>query len=344
MAHDENVPNNHDVTMYKCELCAKTYKTKNGLTRHHKAKHVDIPLKLSFEDFEVLLSKTIKKLSEDLNFLKSRMEEFENLKLVKDEITIVWKKFSPVFESFSGCAEKYYHKMFKFALPSADQVFLRISRLASNLLVTELTTSCLEHLTTSNDTSPAPKVFQWDEKSLFVVQYLAGFCFGTIYTRLHRSKKRYSPAIQQLILLLKSAKLDSNSELAKQQILVNIKDRGGLWAVKRAAVRIFEICEEEFFLATQGFKRSIAIDKMVGKLERDLTIKSKFRELCRQCDAYVESEYSKNLLFKLIQLYLRVRSHSNAKAIKEKAKAESKQSRKKSLRAALKRAEADDCK
>jgi len=157
-----------------------------------------------------------------------------------------------------------------------------------------------------------------------------------MFTRLHRSKKRSQPEVQQLLSVLKSAKLDDNqSELAYKQRLVNIKDRGGLWVLKRPVIRILEICEEEFYISSQGFMKSPNIDDMVIKLCQNAIIKSNFKELCRQSDVEIANEYCKNMLEKLTQLYLRVRSHAAAKSIKEHAKLEAKQSKKKSLKGFL---------
>jgi len=162
-----------------------------------------------------------------------------------------------------------------------------------------------------------------------------------MFTRLHRSKKRRHVKIQQLLAILKSAKLDDQSELVHKQRLVNIKDRGGPWALKSPVIRIFVICEEEFYVSSQGFMKSLNGDDMVVKLCKNIIVRSNFKQLCQQCDVQIAGEYSKNLLEKLIQLYLRVRSHAAAKSIKESAKLESKQSKKKSLRTELKRADTE---
>ena len=107
---------------------------------------------------------------------------------------------------------------------------------------------------------------------------------------------------------MKSAKLDvDQSELAHKQRLVKIKDRGGFWALKRPVIRIFEICEEEFYISSQGFMKSLNVDDTVIKLCQNVIIRSNFKQLCEQSDVHIASKYSKNLLEKLTQLYLRVR-------------------------------------
>jgi len=288
-------------------------------------------------DLKVIIRDSVKQLSGDNTIPEHIRNELSVLQLATNEVLEVWEKFKNVFESFNGSAEKFYSKMFKFSLPDTVQVFPRVPRLVSNLLVTEVTTACLHHLTKEKVPDESDKSFQWDDKSRSIVEYLAGYCFRTMFTRLHRSKKRRDAKIQQLLAILKSAKLDDQHK----QRLVNIKDRGGLWALKSPVIRIFEICEEEFYVSSQGFMKSLNGDDMVVKLCKNIIVRSNFKQLCQQCDVQIAGEYSKNLLEKLIQLYLRVRSHAAAKSIKESAKLESKQSKKKSLRTELKRADTE---
>jgi len=196
---------------------------------------------------KVIIRDSVKLLSDDKTLPENIRSELSLLKLTTDEVIEIWEQLKPVFESFNGSAEKFYSKMFKFSLPDTAQIFPRVQRLISNLIITEVTTACLHFLTKSKDSNELEKSYKWDDKSRHVlVEYLAGYCFRTMFTRLHRSKKRSQPEVQQLLSVLKSAKLDDNqSELAYKQRLVNIKDRGGLWVLKRPVIRIFEICEED---------------------------------------------------------------------------------------------------
>ena len=331
-----------NIELYRCDCCPKSYKTKNGLARHYKAKHQqeDTMKKLHPLNLKVIVRDSAEKLSKDLAFPENLRTQLSGYSITSDEALIIWKQFKPVFDGFNGSAEKFYSKMFRFSLPDMPQIFTSLSRVLSNLLITEISTGCLEYLVgKKNKSSDQILSLKWDDKSKYVVEYLAGYCFRTIFTRLHRSKKRDRPEIQQLISLLKSAKLNDNkSDLVQKQRLIIIKDCGGLWALNKTAVRIFEVCEEEFYVSSQGFKRSIDVNEMVIDLCKDIIIKSNFKDLCRQLDTPIDGEISKNLLEKLIQLYLRVRSHANAKSIKEKAKLDSRENKKKSLRVELKRA------
>lgn len=288
-------------------------------------------------NLKALTREAAEKLSKDLAFSEEIRNSFSEFTINNDEALIIWKQFEPVFKGYTGNAEKFYAKMFKFSLPDMPQIFTSLPRVLSNLLITEISTSSLAYMVNRKKDNTELQAFKWDDKSKHVVEYLAGYCFRTIFTRLHRSKKRDNPEVQQIISLLKSVKL-LDSDLVQQQRLINIKDRGGLWVLNKTAVRIFEVCEEEFFILSQGFKRSINVDEMVAYLCKDVIVKGNFKDICRKLDSHIDKEIATNTLEKLIQLYLRVRTHANAKSIKEKFKIESKDNKKKSLRTELKRA------
>lgn len=285
----------------------------------------------------MFIREAAEKFSKDLAFPEEIRKKFSELTIANEALTI-FKQLEPVFKSYNGNAEKFYSKMFKFSLPDQPQMFTSLPRFLSNLLITEISSSSLAYLVgRKENTADSELTFQWDDKSKHVVEYLAGYCFRTIFTRLHRSKKKDNPDVQQIISLLKSAKL-SDSNLAEKQRLINVKDRGGLWALNKTAVRIFEVCEEEFFTFSQGFKRSIDVNEILSDLCKNVIVKGNFKDLCRNIDSKMDKEIQANVLEKLVQLYLRVRTHSIAKSIKEKFKVASKDSKKKSLRTELKRA------
>lgn len=335
--------------MYNCDVdgCKKVYKTKSGLARHHRSKH-DVEGKqrnIHPLNLKVFIREAAEKFSKDLALPEEIRKKFSQFTIASNaSLLAIFKQFEPVFKGYNGNAEKFYSKMFQFSLPDKPQIFTSLPRVLSNLLITEISSSSLAYLVgrknNNVDSSELQMTFQWNDKAKHVVEYLAGYCFRTIFTRLHRSKKRDNPEVQQIINLLKSAKL-SDRNLAEKQRLINVKDRGGLWALNKTAVRIFEVCEEEFFTLTKGFKHSIDVNEMVPDLCKDAIIKGNFKDLCRKTDSEIDKEIQSNVLEKLVQLYLRVRTHAIAKSIKEKFKIASKDSKKKSLRTELKRATND---
>ena len=73
------------------------------------------------------------------------------------------------------------------------------------------------------------------------LQYVVGHIFHKFYKKFRSKKDWESVRIQELLSILKSAKIEEDDT----QRLVNVKDRGGLWKVNNNTQKIFEICEIE---------------------------------------------------------------------------------------------------
>ena len=80
------------------------------------------------------------------------------------------------------------------------------------------------------------------EKEKQGLQYVVGRIFHKFYKKFKSKKDWESVHIQELLSILKSAKIEEDDT----QRLVNVKDRGGLWKVNNDTQKIFEICETEF--------------------------------------------------------------------------------------------------
>lgn len=171
------------------------------------------------------------------------------------------------------------------------------------------------------------------EKDTASLQYLSGFCFRTIYSRLRNSQKHRSPSSQQCMSILLAGKCDSDVP----QLLIDAKDRGGLWKVHDKAITIFKICEIEFQLLTSGFQKNIDADLLVSKLLKDTTIRSNFEYISGIAELKVEKNLVKDLLHNLLLLYISVRCHSYATQIKELHKINKKEGKQNSLRTTIKK-------
>ena len=71
-------------------------------------------------------------------------------------------------------------------------------------------------------------------------------------------------------------------------------------------------------------------------LIKDVLIRSTFSDICGDAEIKVDNDVSKDLLYALLHLYIRVRSHSYARQIREKHKQQKKEGRNKSLRTTIK--------
>ena len=119
-----------------------------------------------------------------------------------------------------------------------------------------------------------------------------------------------------------------------------MKDRGGLWKVNNNTQKIFEICEIEFQRNKNKIMKDHKID--INDLREDLLknslVQSHYYNIYSSISPKVSKENAVNLLEELMLLYLRIRSHSFAKDVKETYKMKSKKSKERSLRTTIKKA------
>ena len=137
---------------------------------------------------------------------------------------------------------------------------------------------------------------------------------------------------QQKLSILKAIKTDSS------QTLVDIKNRGGLWKVNQQALQSLKQAETIFCRSSGSNIRQISADQIVEITMKDPLVRSNITFLASSAELNVDKEVAKNLFEHVIHLFIRVRSHSLAKEIKEKYKANKKSTKKRSLRTEIKKA------
>ena len=165
------------------------------------------------------------------------------------------------------------------------------------------------------------------------MQYLGGCCFRKIYLKIRKSKFWSTEATQQSLEILKVAKVETDNS----QILANSENCGGLWMLNNNAQHIFIVSEKVFCEATRDFARKIDSHVIVSKVLHEIQVEYHFKQKCANTSMKVDKEIAKNLLENPITLYIRVRSHSFAKLVREKHKAASKGRGKRSLRTEIRK-------
>ena len=250
---------------------------------------------------KLIIEKAAKRLSEDKCFLSDHRQLFSSFKITTDESLVIWEEFSPILSAFNGNAEKFYSEFYKFCLPG-KHMFIKLPRQLSALLCSEIANLCLREL--SNDTENGEVNFTVDltEKDKDCIQYLAGYCFRTLYTRIRSSSLWQSDHSQQCLSLLIAAKCDN------EQSLVDIKNRGGLWKVCDKAQSIFCHCEKEFKTFTNDFQTTIHSKLLLSNILKDGSVSSDFKYICESTDRKVDKEVAKNLLESLVLLYRSLRT------------------------------------
>ena len=246
-------------------------------------------------------------------------DSFRHFVLTDEETDEIWTIFQPAIKSYKGDAENYFAACFKLLQPG-KHLFKNLPVLLSTLLCSEIINLCLANLVAGNPEELAKgdeSTIKFTEKDINCIQYLSGYCFRTIFKKIRRKKQWESDIAQQYLAELKAAKLDTTDD----QSLLMSRDRGGLWAVCNKAIEIFKVCEKEFLVARKKSCHRIDCENIVSALVNNCYVTSNFDDICKSVDCLISKEISMNLLSIVILLYVRVRSYSLAKKIKERSKA-----------------------
>ena len=134
----------------------------------------------------------------------------------------------------------------------------------------------------------------FSKKENNIISYLSGYVFSTLYRRIKRSKPCQSMlGLQSLsILLAGKSTLEDSSEV---NVLINAKDRGGLWKVIPQVVEIFATVEKHFRESTKIIGNNIDSKTMVSTLTKNSYILSNYTTLHDLSTEKVSKEVALNL-------------------------------------------------
>ena len=246
------------------------------------------------------------------------------------------KAFSPIFNKFNGNAERFFTDFYQLLLPSAKVGFAGLNNDEANLLLTELASICLAHLSGNSKIGQSSAEAVCNNEKVFTkretnaLQYLSGYCFRKIFYKIRGSSKSKTDFGMQSLCILRSAKTD------EPQALTDMKNRGGLWKVNQHAVNVFKQVEIHFCKRLLNSLQHIDANNLVTACLKDTTLKANMSCIIAKADLEIDKEVATNVFESLIHLFIRVRSHSFAKDIKEKLKRRKSLSKKRSLRTEMK--------
>lgn len=255
---------------------------------------------------------------------------FIGFELSHDQALELFQHLKETILKFKGNTDNFLSKFREIAMLTKFMSDVR----AHHLLMLELSTKCVQHLAhpSPSKSTPADIPDTLSEKEYAALQYLSGHVVHKIYLKLRKSTHWNKEHFQQSINLLKSFKVEANDK----HKFVKAKDRGGLWYICDGVINIFEETEYEFKKVTLKPVTKIDYPLIVRALMSNYSIKADWRKVT--CDSVIDADVGKDLLEKLLGLFLRIRGFSYAKDMKEKHKMNAKTSKKKSLRTELKKA------
>ena len=306
---------------YLCDLCPKVYKTKHGLTRHKQVKHANESQSSSAEIEEYLLhplkfktyvTQSALKLSKDECYSEKTRKQFCEFTMNVEEANFSYQYVHDVISNFKGDSEKFFPLFYKSV--SEDIVFKHLSRKASVILGFEVANYVLGHLTgsivTPSSTQNDPSAKKFSSKEQSIIRYLSGYVFGTFFRRITRAK--HSVFGEGCLEILLAGKL-SCEEPKDSDLLINAKNRGGLWNVTEDVYEIFTVVESCLQQSFTTVGRHIDSKAIVSDVLKNGSILYNLNKIRGLASCEVSKEVSLNLLEHLIMLYVRVRVFSTVK-------------------------------
>ena len=233
-------------------------------------------------------------------------------------------------QSYNGDAETIY-KSFHALNYSENVISKKMGRKYGALLLSEICTSLVNKI--SNKVEHDNEIVQMSSKEICGLQYLAGYVFHKLYSKLRGNKEWNSSYNQHSINILQAGK----STLNDSQRLVDTLNRGGLWKVNDDVQQIFTYCECIFREYTSKGETKIDEKFLTNIITSNSSIQSYYKNIYINVEPKFPKEIANNLLEHIIGLYLRVRCHSYARDIKEKHNIAKKALRKRSLRTEIKK-------
>ena len=238
---------------------------------------MDFELKLTAEEFRKYVLECSTKLSCDECYSEETMTVYKNFELSEEEAMISFQHVKNVIKKFDGDGEKFFPSSYN-CVSGDKHDFPRLSRKCSVLLGYGVSNSILAHLNgqlkQDNTNNNISTVIELNCKEKNIVAYLSGYVFGTLYRRIRRSKTYSEESSVQCLSLLAAGKSLFSATSSDTEILVNIKNRGGLWKVNSEVVQIFEVAEKYFRLSAVNcpFKKNYNCHKLVSTLMKDISV------------------------------------------------------------------------
>ena len=128
-----------------------------------------------------------------------------------------------IVQNYKGNLELFFKDIFKYC-SSSNYFTEKLGRCHGALLIQEVSLHLMKHLSDNIQEVNNSKEIRMTEKERSGLQYFRGYVFHRIYKKLRNSKEWQSQYNTSSTAILRAGKCDSDD----RQILVNVKNRGGL--------------------------------------------------------------------------------------------------------------------
>ena len=242
---------NRKTSLVNCHLKGN-FSCQLSLERHRKMKHQHCVEELiNKRILSDLIATSCEKITADQCFPASTRQAFDNFILNDQETENIFQEILPIIKHHLNLDKYFQHS---FNLHSKNQLFGKQIGPQNNsaLLQMELTNQILLHIRTEFDVQPTNKEMGVKEEltknEIYALQYLAGYIFHKFYKKFKQQLKN-NEIYMQYCSILSAGKVYQDEE----QILVNAKNRGGLWKVDSDVQNMFLLIEKLFRKETKVF-------------------------------------------------------------------------------------------
>ena len=252
---------------------------------------------------KVIIKDSLIKLSIDSCFSDKVRDVFKSFKIEESEEGPA--DIMCVVQNCKGNPELFFNDIFK-CCSSSNYFTEKLGQCLGALLIQDVSLHLMKHLSDNTQEVNNSKKISMTEKERFGLQYLGGYVSHRIHKKLRNSKEWHSQYSTSCMAILRAGKCDSDDT----QILVNVKNRGGLWWLTDNAQKLFENVEDLFRQSTSVFKTKIQYDQLTLQILEDPIINAHYINMVDSADIKVVDETLNNFLGMIIGLYVRVRCHS----------------------------------
>ena len=285
--------------LFKCETSFKTYKTKNGLIRHHNAKHVVTEINnikptqygtstptdvmktavntVSHDNLIELLKKILEDLSVDECFTtepRDAMKKY-NFRDTDNELLLAIKK---IYEKYiKRCdVDEYYSVFYSDIVISCSSYFKELRPQLCTLVVTRLADKVLHFSHREPNLTKVSHINPISEKELNRLQYLAGYVVFKLLKKTEKCKECNSPENQYTVRILAGMRTEDFAD----QKLIHSLNRGELYAVTPECQALFHRAKKHFRIETNVTSiNRVNIEQITKSLMKDKDLISTYNSI-----------------------------------------------------------------
>ena len=320
-----------------CNLCNKVCKSKGGLKIHQSRKHKQNSAEAHGIDISDTIDECVKKIGSTTYYQRETKLELELFFQDEHNVSEKTMRLTQILSKYKyKDTENAYSDLYKDIVMQSNNLFEELSPSLATLISTKIVDNIISKFKDSHESDNTTEEMEIEltDMEKAGLEYLAGYCIHQLYNKTKTKKDSHEHQISCAVLF--ACKCD---KIENQKLLAAV-NRGGLWGVVKEVEEIFLLTEIEFLRTTrQKCVRMLPHQEIIQKIMNGDRCLDLFSLITERAGLPVDDKTKTVILRAILELYLKVRSHSFAKSTVDaaKAKEKSKNVKKKALRKELKK-------